>query len=34
MAALFYTNHRMTDVSQFFSFWRQAAAQRQDERIR
>ena len=34
MAALFYTNHRMTDVSQFFGVWRSAAAQKQEERMR
>ena len=28
MAALFFTNHRMKDVSQFFKFWKKAAIEK------
>jgi len=31
MAALFYTNHRMKDVTSFFSNWRQLALQVQKQ---
>lgn len=34
MAALFYTNHRMSDVTQVFARWRVAAASKQEERMR
>lgn len=32
MAALFYTNHRMNDVSQLFELWRKAALQKLQQR--
>ena len=30
MAALFYTNHRMKDVTNFFTVWKQLTAKRQN----
>jgi len=32
MAALFFTNHRMKDVTSFFQVWRQAAIQKMQQR--
>ena len=31
MAALFYTNHRMKDVTSFFSLWRQLTSKKQNQ---
>lgn len=33
MAALFYTNHRVNDVTVMFYLWREAALARQKERV-
>lgn len=33
MAALFYTNHRMIDVSRFFNVWKQKFAQIRERQI-
>jgi hypothetical protein len=32
MAALFFTNHRMKDVTSFFQVWRQSAIQKMQQR--
>jgi len=34
MAALFFTNHKMTSISQMFSRWKEAAARKQEEKMR
>lgn len=33
MAALFYTNHKANDVALFYYVWKEAAIERQKERV-
>jgi hypothetical protein len=34
MAALFFTNHKMTSISHMFQRWKDSAARKQEERMR